>query len=166
MTTFKASYSKGMILSTSLVLILLLGSSITLFMEIIRNNSSSLGQFGMIAVLILILVSMIIPFSLQLRNIEIDNNNIVINKMIGKIVIPKDEIVSVTRKNGMMSDIRVFGSGGYFGYLGIFRDKNKEKYYAYVNNGNNMIMISTKDKRYVVNCDNFDKVIATLKKKK
>ena len=59
------------------------------------------------------------------------------------------DIISTTTISG---SIRLFASGGFFGYFGIFKNKNIGKYTMYATELKNLIMVKTAHKTYVFSC--------------
>lgn len=85
--------------------------------------------------------------------LTVDNDYIIINKLVGKVVIKKSEVVSVksidssiVRRSGRMA-----GSSGAFGYWGKFRHRTEGSYSLYATNFDRFVMIETPKKKYVIN---------------
>lgn len=89
---------------------------------------------------------------------------IVVKKVIGKIVIPYEAICLAEAFEIGNSDIRIFGSGGFFGYTGIFSNQLLGKYQSSICNPKEAFMIITKDgKKYAFSCSNRDELIEQIK---
>lgn len=97
--------------------------------------------------------------------IRINNEKIQIKKPITSIEIPIAHIVSVKKINiGEISNaIRTFGSGGFFGYVGYFKNDKYGKFLMYATERKNLVLIQTHDKSYVVSCRNPDILIKNEK---
>ena len=66
---------------------------------------------------------------------------------------PLDEIVSVKICEPTMSEHRICGSGGYFGYWGWFREPSIGKYFAYYGMASQTFLIRLKSGRqYMLGC--------------
>lgn len=66
---------------------------------------------------------------------------------------PIDEIVSVKICEPTMSEHRICGSGGYFGYWGWFREPSIGKYFAYYGKASETFLIRLKSGRqYMLGC--------------
>ncbi|MDE6741915.1 MAG: PH domain-containing protein [Muribaculaceae bacterium] len=66
---------------------------------------------------------------------------------------PLDEIVSVKICEPTMSEHRICGSGGYFGYWGWFREPSIGKYFAYYGKASQTFLIRLKSGRqYMLGC--------------
>lgn len=67
--------------------------------------------------------------------------------------IPLDEIASVKICEPTMSERRICGSGGYFGYWGWFRELSIGKYFAYYGKASETFLIRLKSGRqYMLGC--------------
>lgn len=75
----------------------------------------------------------------------------------------KKDVIFIRPKASKNNDVRTFGSGGFFGYLGYFYAYNWGKYTAYVTDGNNMVAIETTKKKYVVSCEDPQILIDCIK---
>ena len=66
---------------------------------------------------------------------------------------PLDEIASVKICTPTMSEHRICGSGGYFGYFGWFREPSIGKYFAYYGKASQTFLIRLKSgKQYMLGC--------------
>lgn len=84
-----------------------------------------------------------------------------IKKMVGSIVIPVEDITSISVvTNETNNSIRTFGSGGACGYLGRFKNEMLGNYKMYATESNNLILVRTASKNYVFSCTNADVLIA------
>jgi hypothetical protein len=98
-------------------------------------------------------------------SITLNGSQLVLKRVFGKIVIKYSQINSVRPYIQESSDIRVFGSGGFCGYTGIFSNREIGKYISYVGDPKQSFLISTKNgKNYVFSCENVEIVIETIKK--
>ncbi len=80
--------------------------------------------------------------------------------------IPIREISSIERLQATMLGRRVFGSDGWFGYWGWYRDKTLGKYFAYYGNEADCFIIRLNNgKQYVLGCDNPDTIVNYIKSK-
>lgn len=106
------------------------------------------------AVLILI-IGVMAYFAMQApMSLKLTDTKIVINKLIGKVEIAYADIQTVGEYGFDQRDIRVMGSGGFFGYTGTFNNKVFGNYVAYVGNTRQAFFIRTKeDKYFVISCD-------------
>lgn len=68
--------------------------------------------------------------------------------------IPLNEVIEVRKlsKFEVSGSIRTFGSGGLFGYLGCFKNNKLGNYTMYATEWNNLVLIRTNNKKYVISC--------------
>lgn len=170
MIKLKTPFSRGMLISTiciSLFLLVVLVISIVeltgLKTESYFLNTSNTEGWIAIAIIIAIFACCLL---LMPTSITIDDSSISINRIMSRTLILKKDIVFVRPKVGTNNDIRTFGIGGVFGYLGYFYAKNWGNYIAYVTDGNNMVAIETTKKKYVVSCENPQTLIDNIKNRK
>lgn len=165
MKKFKSSFSSGMLLSTYIVTILLLYA---IYVIALRIPVSSVGswQFWMaVAALCIIIAAMFHGFVSQIEYVGLTENSVVIQKRVGKITIPFNDIRQVRYKKSLVRDIRLWGISGYFGHIGLFRSGDTGNYKAFVKNGNAMIEIKTVNQTYVVSCDGYEQLLEILNKR-
>lgn len=72
---------------------------------------------------IILSATIIIGLGYMLIRLKANNEKIAVSRLFGSLEIPMDEIVEVgiIRKSDIGHSIRTFGSGGLFGYLGLFK---------------------------------------------
>lgn len=97
--------------------------------------------------------------------LELDAKKITIVKALGSIKIPREEVVNIHKlsSESLSKSIRLFGSGGFFGYLGKFENSIIGKYQMYITERKNLILIETTSMKYVVNCKHEEELIYLLK---
>ena len=79
--------------------------------------------------------------------------------------IPLDEIEAVKICEPTMSEHRICGSGGYFGYFGWFREPSIGKYFAYYGKASEPFLIRLKSGRqYMLGCRDAREMAETLGK--
>ena len=83
------------------------------------------------ALLVIFLISVVSALFYGAFYIEADTATIIMGSVFKRKRIPMREVVSVELFQPTMGAIRVFGSGGYMGYWGIFREGDIGRYYAF-----------------------------------
>ena len=79
--------------------------------------------------------------------------------------IPIRNVESVEQFQPTMGAIRIFGSGGFMGYWGIFREGNIGKYYAFYGKSSECFLVRMKNgDKYVLGCDHPNAMIEYIKK--
>jgi hypothetical protein len=91
-------------------------------------------------------------------SISVKDESIYINQLKGNIVIPIKDIKEIRRctKLDTENSVRKFGSGGFWGYIGIFENTQLGKYQMYVTNYSNTILIKTDKGIFVISCNKPD----------
>lgn len=118
--------------------------------------------------IIIILATIIGVLLLMPLRLNIESNKITLHRLIGSINIPFKDIIELKAipNSETAYSIRIFGSGGLFGYLGKFRNKNLGNYTMYATNLNELILVRTNRKTYVFSCKNRDEFIESFQKNK
>lgn len=62
--------------------------------------------------------------------LELEADRLVLRKLIGEFSIELDQVAEIEAYDEKELNLRLFGSGGFLGYLGIFRNKSLGKYMA------------------------------------
>lgn len=127
-------------------------------------NSLSIVITSVIGVLLAIATVHIMtsrPFS-----IEVTDSQVLIHKGRDVVTIDRSDILEVRRKENIVWDMRIWGSNGYFGFIGHFASRKEGRYIALVQDTSSMVYIRTKGKNYVVSCVEPDKLIEELSSSK
>lgn len=98
--------------------------------------------------------------------IKINDEQLQIRKPVTSIKIPIEDIVlikKITIKEISNAE-RLFGSGGFFGYVGYFRNNTFGKFIMYSTEKINLIQIKTHDKIYVISCRNPELLLSKMKR--
>ncbi|MDR0830565.1 MAG: PH domain-containing protein [Prevotellaceae bacterium] len=160
MRNFNVKWSLTVKIVTVVVAIIMIGAEILLINSIYSDHNS-----GRIAIIFLIAFALGFVFIAPV-SIQITEGHILLKRVLGKIVIYFDNIESITPHKFSKYDIRVFGSGGYGGYLGIFSNAQIGKYSTYVGDFSQAFLVQLKNgKNYVFSCENRDLVIETINNK-
>lgn len=87
--------------------------------------------------------------------IEADPDYITIGSILQKRRLPMRDVESVELFQPTMGAIRIFGSGGYMGYWGLFRERDIGKYTAYYGKASDCFLVRMKNGgKYVLGCEN------------
>lgn len=140
---------------TYLSLILILSGLAICFYSIIRAPES----ICIIIPTIVILVFTELYFYLKSpQNIEITDEALILHKARGKIAMPFNEIQEIRPYS--KSGIRLCGSGGMFGYIGLFTNKEIGRHHEYVGDFFEAFLVVMKSgKKYVMSCENRDEAV-------
>lgn len=110
----------------------------------------------MIAKLILPLIFLsTIVFSLYWapRSLAIDQEKLTCHTFGSRIEIPLSSILFISQiePKDIRTSMRLFGSGGMFGYMGRFRNIKLGNYTMYITERKSLILVTTQTKKYVFN---------------
>ena len=99
--------------------------------------------FGIVAIWVLLTMP---------RYLLLDDKSIVITHPIGQTVILKSDIIEVraVERSDIRGSIRLFGSGGFFGWFGIFRNSKFGTYRLYCGQLENLYLVKTLTKKYII----------------
>ena len=132
---------------TAIAVMGVLGISIYMIMQI-RTE----GYLMLIGVAVLVFTMTVLATFTPL-GLTVDEEYIVINKLVGKVVIKKSDITSIQSVEGktVRRSGRISGSGGAFGYWGKFRHRTIGKYTLYATNLDKLVLIQTTKRKYIIN---------------
>ena len=117
------------------------------------------------AILLLFIAILLGSWLYAPQSYTIDNNELSINRPIGKVKIRLNDIkeVRLLGSNETKGTIRTFGVGGLFGYYGKFHTPRigHSTFYA-TQRKNKILIITNRDKKIIITPDNTD-IIESLK---
>ncbi len=133
----------------------LLTSAVILLMLFVLYRSFFVLQTSLAIKLVVALACWIILFlgwAYSISAYEVDNENIIIYKQYGKVVIPLSDVKSVrtVNKKELGTLIRTWGSGGLFGYYGNFRSTRMGKLKLYTTQRKNLVLVTTLDEDHIL----------------
>ena len=98
-------------------------------------------------------------------SVTLSEKTFTLKKLVGSLSIDYDQISAIMPyKFGC--DIRLFGSGGLGGYIGLFSGKEIGKYVAFAGDTEQAYCIFLKNgKKYVFSCEDYESVIAFINKR-
>lgn len=98
--------------------------------------------------------------------VELTDKYIIVKRLIGKAVYAYDSIALAEEFTLNNSDIRIFGSGSFFGYIGIFSNRMLGKYQCAVCNPKEAFMIILKDgRKRAFSCRDKELVVESIKRR-
>jgi hypothetical protein len=139
----RASYDSTAKVVSTVVVLLLLG--------IVVATRSAVAA-GVEAALLLLV------YACSARGYAIVDGTLIVRRLIGDVRIPLDGIrqARVAGAEDLTGCIRLFGSGGLFGWYGLFRTSKLGKCTWYVTNRNNAVVLITQEKTVLVSPDDVD----------
>ena len=112
----------------------------------------SAGMTAVIVTYIIIILLAIWVLLTMPRYLIIQNGLLIITHPIGRTVIEKSQVVKLEaiERSDLRGSIRLFGSGGFFGWFGIFRNSKFGVYRIYCGQLENLYHIKTLTKSYII----------------
>lgn len=124
--------------------------------SVIKENNEILSLTS-----IFLFITYFIAWMLHPTSYEITNENLVIHRPVRAIKISLASIKNIERTEPGYS-MRLFGSGGLFGYYGLFSSNKLGRHHRYTGNNKNLVLISTEKKKYLLSIHDelfFDELI-------
>ena len=88
-----------------------------------------------------------------------------LKKVVGSIRIEYAAISYIGRYRPALSDMKMFGSGGLWGFVGVFRNSDIGSYNAFIGDMQQSFLIRTVEGRvYVFSVEDVDDLIASIKR--
>jgi hypothetical protein len=152
--------------STTVKTITLIASIALIIAEYYMIHSFCESAKTLNAVAAIVIALLIVYFLLEAPlSLEISETQLTLNKIRGNLVIEFSQIAHIDVYKPNFSELRLFGSGGFFGYIGIFRNSKTGNYRAYVGDYSQSFLIQTQTGiKYVLSCENRDAIVQTIKK--
>lgn len=89
-----------------------------------------------------------------------------LHKLLGKLTIKMSEISSIDIFKSEGMEARIFGSGGFLGFTGLFYNKKIGNYRSYVGCYHQTFLVTMNNgKKYLFSCENRDLVVSLIKSK-
>ena len=144
--TFNAKLSKPALAITIIFNIILI-----LALFLIRENPN----YGVVSMFIII-ISLVLTHLLHPVSYTIVPDSIKINRVILPITIQDMEIIHLEKINlsDLSINLRLFGSGGVWGYFGIYHSSAHGKLTMMASDMQNLVLITTPSKKYVISPEN------------
>ncbi|MBO9570901.1 MAG: PH domain-containing protein [Chitinophagaceae bacterium] len=139
MTLYKTSLDRTAKAITAITLLLLA------FISYRNWFVSSVPVWLKIVITLSFLAIVIIAWIYAPQNYLIENETLVINRAVGRVYIPLNGIVGIreVNKKELGTLIRLWGSGGLFGYYGKFRSTRMGKLTLYTTRRSNLVLLTT-----------------------
>jgi len=104
-------------------------------------------------------------YAYSVRGFHLQDGAIVIKRLVGDVTIPISAITEIRRAtpDDLRWTIRLMGSGGLFGYYGLFRTSALGKCTWYVTNRSNNVVVRTASKVMLLSPDEPDAFVAAVR---
>lgn len=150
----KISYSKFSILITASL-------SILLFIGCIATVHDNAKFFVLLAAYLVLYVFVLLYGAAY---IKADDNYIVLGSILKRKKIPMRDVESIEPFQPTMGAKRIFGSGGFMGYWGIFSEGDIGRYYGFFGKSSDCFLVRMKNgDKYVLGCDQPTEMINYIK---
>lgn len=160
--TIGFNWSIEVIIITLLTIVLVFGIIISFHLKWPANLSLLKYAMTIVVLSIILIPALYCPIRLS-----INNEKIVLKRIVGNIEINLKNVhsVSIVSNREINNSIRTFGSGGLFGYLGQFRNNLIGNYTMYATEKQNLIYINTTKGKYIFSCSQPHEFIELANKK-
>ena len=127
-------------------------------------QANSLNHGALLYVIFFILISVVFAMNAPI-SVRLTPQYFELRKLVGRIRIEYTAITHVVRYKPSFWDLRVFGSAGFFGYIGFFRG-DEVGYKGFMGDTEQAFLIRTEQGNcYVFSTETPDKTIEELKKR-
>ncbi|WP_160153240.1 PH domain-containing protein [Microbulbifer sp. ALW1] len=156
---FSAPWSRQLRWITALTSLFLVGTSVILQINT-PAHAPSTYQLGIWLPLALLLLCAVFT----VRGYRLQGNDLIVRRLGWSTRISLGEIESVTHEpDAMKGSIRLFGNGGYFGYIGLFRNQKLGRYRAFATSAAHSVVIRRPASTLLVTPDNPQRFVEALK---
>jgi hypothetical protein len=113
----------------------------------------------------LAIVVILIAFAYSPRGYVLSGRSILVRRLAGQASIALEDVREVRRTTAddLRGCIRLRGSGGLFGYYGLFRSSKLGEFTEYVTNRNNSVVVITGSKTVLVSPDDVEGFLAAIR---
>jgi len=113
----------------------------------------------------LAVVVILISFAYSPRGYVIADRSILVRRLAGQVRIPLDDVRELRRSTAddLRGCIRLRGSGGLFGYYGLFRSSKLGEFTEYVTNRSNSVVLITGSKTVLFSPDDVDGFLLAIR---
>lgn len=95
--------------------------------------------------------------------VEVDKDNIILGSLLRRKKISLRDVESVELFRPTMGAIRIFASGGFMGYWGIFKEGDIGRYYAFYGKSSDCFLVRMRNgDKYVVGCESPDAMVSYI----
>jgi hypothetical protein len=111
------------------------------------------------------LVSIAVAYAYSPRRYTFSGRSIMVKRLIGNVRVPLDDVREARRvtSDDLRGCIRLFGSGGMFGYYGLFRTTRLGRSMWYVTNRKNAVVVIGGSKTTLFSPDDVDAFLGTIR---
>ncbi|MHC1628747.1 MAG: PH domain-containing protein [Candidatus Nezhaarchaeales archaeon] len=140
---FKAPYDRLVKAITSALIVGLL-ALIVGFSYLALSEREVVDFIALAIVIVIVIPTLIVPYLYSPRAFGITAKGVLVKRPLKSFLIPYEDIASVKRVSWTWKGIRLFASGGLYGYFGLFQISGLGRAWMYVTNRDKMLLIETK----------------------
>jgi aminopeptidase-like protein len=131
------------------------------------GNGRFLQQIAVVTTVVTVLPCCLV-YLYSPQKIRVTNSSIEIIRIIKPVEIPIGNIITAKKYTsfGKTKSKRVFASGGLFGYYGRFSNNELGDFEMYATKLDELVLITTETKRYLISCESSEKFIADVQSKR
>lgn len=158
--TIPFHWSLEIFVITAICLVVCLSSIVFLFLKKYPKNLLFLKYVFILPIVVFLMYFVsITPCSLK-----VDKDSVSIKRVFDSIDIPLKSIciVEAFDQKSFDESIRIIGSGGLFGYLGVFKNKRIGEFSVYATDKTKLILIITDKTKFVISCSEKEKIVKVL----
>jgi hypothetical protein len=147
--------------------ILLIGESIFfIYLFLIAIPLSSLGIILAVLISCISLIVLSIPYLFKPSGFKLTSEDLKIERPLNTITIPYNQILHIQTGKWTWKAVRLGGSGGLYGYLGLFHLFGIGRVWMYTTNRHKMVLIETNEgTKYAFSPQNLEDFVTQLQKK-
>lgn len=132
-----------------------------LFIGCIATVREKPAFFCLLAIYLILLISAMLYGAAY---IKVDADHITLGSILRCKRISMRQVESAKRFQPTMGAIRIFASGGFMGYWGIFREGDIGRYYGFYGKASDCFLVRMKNgDKYVLGCKNPDEVVSYIR---
>lgn len=126
-------------------------------------NTHRILSYLMLGGILIIFSFFITPGLYTPLRISVGPDQIVIHRIIGNKNIPMEKVKDASLYKSNSNSIRLFASGGLWGYIGKFKNKEMGTYTMYVTHPKQMVLLHTDEGYFVFSCEKHSEVLDLIK---
>lgn len=155
---FKASLDRITVIISIMVVIFFVALTVWVIYFV-----PDLGIYGNISIATG-LATIVVSFLLYPTGYFVDDKSVAVKGVLFSRTILKEDIIAVEeiKTEDMSATIRAFGSGGFFGYFGLFYNSKHKWMIWFATQRKNYVMVHTAKRKFVFTPDNPQEFIAAL----
>ncbi len=163
---FTCEWSQKVVIITVIALLFILAIILSLMRKaLIYRKSNMKVSVKLMFITILLSVVLVLLLFYMPQSILVDSKKVTIKRFIGQKQIQIKDINLIEQYSSKDTLVRIFASGGLFGYIGYFKNGGI-LYKMFVLNESQMVLIKTNSENIVLSCNKRDSFIRIIKELK